>query len=426
MATTGFAAAIDSNSLQIGYIAEVTWGTTPATPAFQLIRIDSEGFSSTKTRSRPNEINTSKQASAAVTVKQESTGSLNFSVSNGLPMGVLFAASMGGVWTTPVAYTGTDVAITVADSSARTCTLTATGGAFTTTNALIIGQFVKVCASGTFGADCSFIGRLLTVAATTLTFDCVSSSTIKVAAALVEMGSTTIKGSCLRNGTTFNSFTFEKKFSPTLYLRYTGVSPTDGSLEVGVGDFLKATMGFLNKSETSATSAISGSTYVAAPTGTVINSVSGIGAVWRGVDTGVTPGVPAIVVASVQKMGIKWSQESSASQFAIGSPVAAGVRTGNVLVTGSMSSYFNDFTLYLQFINEQAGPISFHALDGLPTAAATKGYMITFCNATIMNPKIVAGGAGQDVMADFEIEGNPDISSTQIFAGKTIQLDYFA
>jgi hypothetical protein len=91
-----------------------------------------------------------------------------------------------------------------------------------------------------------------------------------------------------------------------------------------------------------------------------------------------------------------------------------------------MSTYFKDFTLFNQFVNEQAGPISFHALDGMDELSATKGYMITFCNATIMNPKIVAGGPGQDVMADFEVEGNPDISSTNIFGGKTIQIDYFA
>jgi hypothetical protein len=96
-----------------------------------------------------------------------------------------------------------------------------------------------------------------------------------------------------------------------------------------------------------------------------------------------------------------------------------------MLVTGSLSTYFKDFALYTQFINEQSGPISFYALDGLSTASATKGYVITFCNATIMNPKIVAGGPGQDLMADFEIEGNPDISSTAIFGGKTIQIDFF-
>jgi hypothetical protein len=240
------------------------------------------------------------------------------------------------------------------------------------------------------------------------------------------MGACTIKGSCLRNGTTFNSFTFQKKFSSSLFLRYAGAFPTGGSLDVGVGDYLKGTMAFLNKSQVSATTELGGAAYTSAPTGTVIDSVKGIGTVWRGVDAGTTPGVPAPVAGVVQKLGVKWNKENAALQYGIGSASAQGVRPGKMLVTGSMSTYFSDFALYNQFINEQAGPISFFALDGPDELTTTKGYVITFCNATIMNPKVVAGGPGQDVMADFEVEGNPDISSTQIFGGKTVQIDYFA
>jgi hypothetical protein len=424
--TSGYQAAVDSNDLIMSYIAEVAWGVTPATPAFQNIRLDSEGFSGTKSRTRPNEIDPSGQASAAITTKEESTGSLNFSVSAGLATNVLIAASMGGVWTTPVSYSGSDVAITVASIPNRTCTLTATAGAFTTTNLLVPGQFIKVFAGGTDTVDCSFIARVLTVAATTLTLDMVSSATIKPSAVGATMGACTIKGSMLRNGTTFNSFTFQKKLSTILFLRYAGSMPTGGSLDVGVGDYLKGTLAFLNKAQTSATTEIASSSYLPAPTGTVIDSIKGIGSVWRGVDTGTTPGVPAVVAATVQKMGIKWNREGAAAQYGIGSASALGMRQGKLLVTGSMSTYFKDFTLFNQFVNEQAGPISFHALDGMDELSATKGYMITFCNATIMNPKIVAGGPGQDVMADFEVEGNPDISSTNIFGGKTIQIDYFA
>lgn len=425
MATSGYNAAIDTNDLIMSYIAETTWGVTPATPAWQNIRLDSEGFSGSKSRTRPNEIDPSGQASAAITTKEEATGSLNFSVSAGLPSNVLIASSLNGVWTTPVSYSGTDVAITVANANARTCTLTATAGAFTTTNALVIGQFIKVYAAGADTADNSFIARVLTVAAATLTLDCVSSPTIKVSNAGA-MGSCTIKGSMLRNGTTVNTFSFQKKLAAALFLRYTGSFPTGGSFDVGTGDYLKGTMAFLCKSETSATAEIASATYVAATTGTVIDSVKGIGTVWRGVDTGTTPGVPAVLGGTTQKAGIKWNKEGAASQYGMGSAAALGMRSGKLLVTGSLSTYFLNFTLFSQYTNEQAGPISWHALDGLPTASATKGYVFTICNGTIMNPKITAGGPGQDVMADFEVEGAPDISSTQIFGGKSFQVDYFA
>lgn len=419
MATTGYQAAVDSNDVIMSYVAESAWGTTPTTPGFKKIRLDSEGFSGSKSRTRPSEIDPSGQASAAITTKEESTGSLNFSVSAGTHNDLL-AASLGSAFATAVSYSGTDVAISAASGS--TCTLTATAGAFTTTNLLIKGQFIKLFAAGA-ATQCG-VARILTVAAAQLTLDCCSwTPAITIAGT---MGACTIKGSVLRNGTTFDSFTFEKQLSAALFLRYAGSFCTGGSLDVGVGDYLKGTLAFLNKAEASATSGIAGATYAAAPTGTIVDSIKGIGTVWRGEDTGTTSGVPAAFDAVIQKIGVKWNKEGAAAQYGIGSAAALGMRSGKQLVTGSLSSYFKDFDLYTQYISEIAGPISFYALDGLSTASATKGYVITFCNATIMNPKIVAGGPGQDVMADFEIEGNPDISSTSIFGGRTIQIDYFA
>lgn len=51
---------------------------------------------------------------------------------------------------------------------------------------------------------------------------------------------------------------------------------------------------------------------------------------------------------------------------------------------------------------------------------AGKGYVITLLNATIMNPSIVAGGPNQPVMAEFQLEMNPDPVT-----GRTFQIDRF-
>lgn len=419
--TTGYSAALDTNDLIMSIIPEVTWGVTPDTPAFKTIRLDGEGFSGSKTRLRPNEIEPSGQAVAAITVKEESTGTLNFSVSASLTTNLLIASSLNGAFTDALSYSGSDVAITVADGT--TCTLTATGAFFTAADIVVLGQFIKVFAAGS--AAGSFIGRVVAVTSNTeLDLDCCSESMITVIEGT--MGATTIKGSMLRNGTTFNSFTVEKKMSATLYLRYAGAFPTEGSLEVGVGDYLKGTMSFLNKAEVAATSMITDATYDAATVGTVIDSVRGIGTVWRGVDVGTTPGVVSAIAGIVQKLSVKWTKEGAAAQYGIGSAAAVGVRSGRILVTGAITTFFANLDLYDQYIDEQAGPISFYAIDGDPNAAATRGYVITFCNANIMNPKVVAGSASADFMAEFEIEGAPDVSSTSLFGGKTLQIDYFA
>lgn len=424
MATTDYQAAIDTNDVIMSYVAETVWGETPTTPGFKKIRLDSEGFSGSKSRTRPNEIDPSGQASAAITTKEESTGSLNFSVSAGTHNDLL-AASLGSAWTTAVNFVSNVSADTVSLASGsdvnKVITLTATDGQFLSTNLLIKGQFVKVI--GTGSSPYNFIGRINTdPTATVLVLDCCS-GTVPTSKTAAEQGRTTIKGSCLRNGKTFDSFTFEKKLAAALFLRYAGAFATGGSLDVGVGDYLKGTLAFLNKSEAKDTVAVTGATYAEPPTGTIIDSVKGIGTVWRGVGST----TPSEIDAIVQKIGVKWNKEGAAAQYGMGTAAALGMRAGKQLVTGTISTYFKDFTLYTEYLDEAAGPISFYALDGLVTAAATKGYVITFCNATIMNPKIVAGGPGQDIMADFEIEGNPDVIG--MFAdnnvGKTIQIDYF-
>lgn len=424
MATTGYAAAIDSNDIEMAYIAETVWGTTPS-GNFQAIRLDSEGFSGTKSRTKPNEIDPSGQASASITTKEEATGSLNFSVSAGTHND-LIAASLAGVWSTAVSYTGSDVAITAADGSAKTCTITATAATFATTpgDLLVVGQCVKVYA-GVATTQRGIARVKAVVSDTEIDLDCCSWTPVITAAGTDpgEMGATTIKGRFVRNGTTFNSFSFEKKLSDSLFLKYAGSFPSGGSLDVGTGDYLKGTLSFLCKAQVSGTTSGSTGAYAAPPTGTVIDSIKGIGTVWRGVDAGTTPGPVAAIAGVVQKIGVKWNKEGAASQFGMGSVASLGVRPGKMQVTGSLSTYFADFALYDQYINEQTGPISFHALDGYANSADAKGYVITFCNATIMNPKVVAGGPGQDIMADFEIEGNPDVCS--MYGGKTIQIDYF-
>lgn len=554
MATTGYAAAIDSNDLIMSYVPETTWATTPATvPTFQKIRLDSEGFSASKSRTRPSEIDPSGQASAAITTKQESTGSLAFSVAPSITFNPLLAASLSSDWSGETMFSSTvATTFTTASSSTtnRTVQLTVTGAVFTSgtgANALHAGQYVTVgiyvsatqtrvftgkvttitgptvlqlgdcygdysdqasAVTGTsyiksYGSFISGDGTtnmiatlsLVTGNACTLTmsgtqsaagckFNTAASSSRLFVGQMIKIGvgvattadassvkcmtarvksitdnlvvlldccsvtpvaaslgaAFTIRGSYVRNGISFQSFTFEKQLSTAASsagyqaLRYTGCFPNDGGFDVGVGDYMKCSMNFINSTQTKATSALSGAIYNDPVNTVVIDSIKGIGTVWRGSDTGTTAGVPAAVSATVQKIGVKWTKEGAAAQYGIGSAAALGVRPGKITVSGSFSTYFKDFTLYDQFITEVSGPILYSACDGRlvgTTANAitssefntTRGYYITVCNATIMNPKVVAGGPGQDLMADFELEGNPDVTS--MYGGRTVQIDFF-
>lgn len=391
MSTTDYKAAVDSNDIIMSYAPEAQWGVKP-TAAFQQIRLDGEGFTSQKTRTRPNEINPAGQASAAITTKQESPGSLNFSVSAGTHKD-LIAASIGGIFTAPLAISGSTIAAT-ADS------FTDSANGF---GDIVVGQMIQVRGFTTTGLLANGIYRVNQAAAGEIHV------TPAPGAAKVAGDTVTIRGSMCRNGKDFQSFYFQKFLDTAMYLQYPGAWPSGGSLDVGVGDYLKGTLAFINKDEVKATTGASTGAETLAPDGTVIDSINGIGQVYRN-------GSP--IQAIIQKIGAKWNKEGARGQYGIGSAFAQGIGIGRLLVTGSLASYFKDFLLYDQFKSETGGPIWFTAIDN-----AGDGYAITFCNANIMNPKIVAGSASTDIMAEFEIEGAPDVSGT--YGGLTLQIDYF-
>jgi hypothetical protein len=88
---------------------------------------------------------------------------------------------------------------------------------------------------------------------------------------------------------------------------------------------------------------------------------------------------------------------------------------GTIDVSGTMSVYFTDFTLYALYKAESDHIISFAALDN--TGA---GYIFTLPGATLMNPTIVAGSPDTDIVSEFELEGN---EGTGVYAGVIMQID---
>jgi hypothetical protein len=101
--TTGFSAGVETNDVALSYGVEAVWGTKPAV-AFKSVRMTSESFSGSKSRSRPAEIRTDYQASAAVTTQEQATAGINLAFSAGtyddllagLLMGAWGAAGTGG------------------------------------------------------------------------------------------------------------------------------------------------------------------------------------------------------------------------------------------------------------------------------------------------------------------------------------------
>lgn len=103
-ATSSYQAGVEANLVQLAYVQETAWGTTPAAK-LQNIRFTGESLRGQKSRQRPSEINTNRVASAAVTTDETASGGIDFALSYGT-YDDLLAGLLGGEW---VAGTGNAV-----------------------------------------------------------------------------------------------------------------------------------------------------------------------------------------------------------------------------------------------------------------------------------------------------------------------------
>lgn len=379
-ATTGFEAGIQANDVLMSYGIESTWGTAPDS-AFQAIRFTSEDLSGTKTRARPQEINTTQEVSAAVTTQETASGQVAFALSYGTYDGFI-SVLMRNDWqaTQSIAGIAGDITIT-SGTKVLSSTL---ASKFT---AISQGQWIKLSGFTNAGNNGYWFVETKTDDKT-LVLSGTGTITTETPAGTVA----NVQASTLLNGTQFKSLFIQKKLSASLYLTYPGSFVSQGTISGAVGQFLNGSFQILAKSETSATSGSDNGTVTAAPTGTVNNPVGNF--------VGVL--LDEASIGSVDQFTVQIAANGAAQDFAMGSASAAGIRPGQIMVSGSFRTYFADFTLYTKFTNETAGRLAFISEDG-----AGNAYVITVPSATLMNPKIVAGGVNQPVYAQFNIEGNP-------------------
>ena len=406
--STGFNAGLDSSDTVVRYGEKTIWDAVPAV-AFQNVRLTGESFSEQKTRTRPEEIKADGFVSHALTTQVQATGGLNFALSFGT-YDDLLGGLLNGTFSSDLAIQSV---VTTGVISAASVLATAGVPGFTfgdaaATDNIVAGSWIRV--SG-FATNPSNNGLFRVLAVDTVNEEITIHLTAGTGGSgLIAESSTgsevNVQGAILRNGTAFRSFYFEKQLAAALFLVYSGSYISDGNLTAQVGGFLEGTFNFLCASEASGTSTASTGGPTAAPTGRVIDTVAGFSNLEQD---------GAAIAAVVQ--GISWTvtKNNARAQYGLGASNAQGMARGTIDVSGTMSVYFTDFTLYALYKAETDHNISFAALDN--TGA---GYIFTLPGATLMNPTIVAGSPDSDIVSEFELEGN---EGTGVYAGVIMQID---
>jgi hypothetical protein len=376
---------LDTNASQLSYGVETVWGTAPST-TFNAIRYTSENLSMTKTRNRPTEINANREATQAVTTALQAGGTIGYALSYQTYDDFL-ASAINTTWSALVTVAGVAADIVLTNVSPTQCTITtATAGKFTN---ITQGNWIRTLGFVSNAGQNNQIMYVLTKAsATSLTLTTTSATVTETPTGTLAQ----IRQRNIRNSTSFTSFYLQQKYAAALWLRYAGAYVSGMTITGGVGQYLSGTITLLAQSEASSTTTADTGGITAAPGGTVMNPVGGFGGVFFNETS----------VGIVDSFTINIASPGAALEYGMGSASAQGLLQGNLEVTGSMKIYFQNFTLYSNFINETQGRVSIIAKD-----AAGQAYVIQLLNAFLSNPKIDAGGPNQPVYATFDLEGNP-------------------
>ena len=358
----------DSNLGRVAFIAESTFGTTPATPNMQILRVTSFDVGATKETVVSDEVRSDRMISTVSEVAAMSGGTLGFELSLGGSFDTLIEAALCGTFST--ALSATNVAVT----TTSTFNLV---GAFTNS---VVGQWVF--ASGFTNAANNGWHRI-----TARTADAITVASLLV----VETAgaSKAVRGRVLRNGVAKRSFSFEEAFTDiNQFFIFRGQRVGSMALDVTAGQIVTGSFG-LQGSATAAGATTFATTTTPATSTAAINATSNVGAVLEA-------GTYTALTTAIQSFSMNLDN-ALRNQMAVGNKFPAGIGYGRQTVSGSLNAYFQNRALYDKFLNHEATALSFALADSAGNAMRITLPRVFFNSS---NPAIA--GVDQDVMENIE------------------------
>lgn len=98
--------AVSADLLRLGIVREATPGVTPATPAFQLLRVTSESLAFSPETQLSNELNPNRQLTDVIVSGGQSGGDISFEVSSNPGFEMLLEGALGNAWATDMLDVG--------------------------------------------------------------------------------------------------------------------------------------------------------------------------------------------------------------------------------------------------------------------------------------------------------------------------------
>ena len=151
---------VDSSQTRLSHIAEVTWGTTPATPTLVNLRYTSESLNANIENVVSNEIRADRNVADLIQVGQSAGGNVNFELSAGT-FDTLLESLMYSTWSTNVLKNGvTQKSVTLEKTFEGGATDQYHRFAGAIANSMSLSMQVGQIVTGSFG----FVAKSVTVA----------------------------------------------------------------------------------------------------------------------------------------------------------------------------------------------------------------------------------------------------------------------
>jgi hypothetical protein len=194
--------------------------------------------------------------------------------------------------------------------------------------------------------------------------------------------------SVIKNGTTLKSYSIEKNFPDATdgkFQTFKGNRFDGMSLSLQAGSIITGSVSLQGKTVTVGESSLTSQAALAASATDVMNSINNVGTLTEGGST---------LSDQVMSLSLQASNNLRTTQ-AIGTLGAARIGLGQFVVTGSMSVYFANKTLFEKFIAGTPSALSFRTSD-----ADGNYYQFDLPSIEYTSGTVLAGSANADVMAE--------------------------
>jgi len=373
----------DTNRTSLKYIKEVTWGTVPATHMND-IRMTGESLAFNISNVVSNELRSDRQTTDLVQTSAEASGGFNGEVSydayDEFFQGALWATPANG-WAAAIDATSSTIAF-----SASTNRIVSSADAMFTS--AIAGQWLRIS-----GATQSTNNGYFFVTSVSSATAIIVSQTLGDEA---EGDEIEVVGNCLRNSTKRRAYAIQRAhedMTPVVYFHFLGMVINSMTMNVETEQISTCSFDFIGKDTTASGTKMSAvGTDAAAAANDVLNAVSHCANIREGDMT-------TDETAIIRSLNFTIANNIRGKK-GIGNLGNADVGAGKIDVTGSMSVYFSDKTLYAKYIGGTETSVTFKLEDSPDAVTYGNAYIFTFHRIKFESDGVNAGGADADVMED--------------------------